>query len=269
MREGGVAQPAVAVVPVALAAEVLGQRGGGRGDDAAGRRVREQAQRDQRAAGRRSACGRSARHSTAHSSSSSMVSRIRSPRSARCRERRTCDGTHVVEKTSSSPARDVEVVVVPVVGGDRQPGTAQDQLVRAADRGDHLLAADLLAAHPRPDLAVVEADHPLVAQRARRRETPVTLRTTSARPSPRGIRSVSVDDAGGGGERRLQDPRGAEVAARRRRTSPSGPAASGRGPRCRGCAAKQAGESKRGRHSQSIEPLRPTRAAVCRSPISA
>ncbi len=34
-------------------------------------------------------------------------------------------------------------------------------------------------------------------------------------------------------------------------------------------AAKQAAESKRGRHSQSIDPSFPTSAAVCMSPISA
>jgi hypothetical protein len=34
-------------------------------------------------------------------------------------------------------------------------------------------------------------------------------------------------------------------------------------------AAKQASESKAGQHSQSIEPLRPTSAAVSPSPISA
>jgi hypothetical protein len=34
-------------------------------------------------------------------------------------------------------------------------------------------------------------------------------------------------------------------------------------------AAKQAAESKRGQHSQSIEPLRPTSAAVWQSPIRA
>ena len=34
-------------------------------------------------------------------------------------------------------------------------------------------------------------------------------------------------------------------------------------------AAKQAAESKRGQHNQSIEPLRPTRAAVLQSEISA
>ena len=51
-RERGVAQPAVAVVPVAHAADLLGQRGGRRGDDAAGRRVGQRLQRDERAAHR-------------------------------------------------------------------------------------------------------------------------------------------------------------------------------------------------------------------------
>ena len=48
-RERRVAQPAVAVVPVAHAADLLGERGRGRGDDAAGRRVGERLQRDRRA----------------------------------------------------------------------------------------------------------------------------------------------------------------------------------------------------------------------------
>ena len=47
--EGRVADPAVAVVPVAFAAGGLGQRGGRRGDDRAGRRVGE-ALEDQRRA---------------------------------------------------------------------------------------------------------------------------------------------------------------------------------------------------------------------------
>jgi hypothetical protein len=34
-------------------------------------------------------------------------------------------------------------------------------------------------------------------------------------------------------------------------------------------AAKQAAESKRGQHNQSIEPSRPTKAAVLQSPMSA
>ena len=49
-RHGGVAQPAEAVVPVALAAELLGQRGGRRGDDAAGGGVGQRLQGDERAA---------------------------------------------------------------------------------------------------------------------------------------------------------------------------------------------------------------------------
>ena len=48
-REGGVADPAVAVVPVALAAGRLGQRGGGRGDHRAGGRVGEALQRERAA----------------------------------------------------------------------------------------------------------------------------------------------------------------------------------------------------------------------------
>ncbi len=44
----GVAEPAVPVVPVTHASDVLGQRGGGRGDDAAGRPVGERLQGDQR-----------------------------------------------------------------------------------------------------------------------------------------------------------------------------------------------------------------------------
>ncbi len=49
-RERGVAHPGVAVVPVALAAGRLGQRGGGRGGDRAGGRERQALER-QRAAG--------------------------------------------------------------------------------------------------------------------------------------------------------------------------------------------------------------------------
>ena len=46
-REGGVAQPAVAVIPVAAAAELLGQAGGRRGHDAAARAVGQRLEREQ------------------------------------------------------------------------------------------------------------------------------------------------------------------------------------------------------------------------------
>ena len=45
--EGGIAQPAVPVVPVPDTADVLRQRGGRGRDEAAGRRVGERLQRDQ------------------------------------------------------------------------------------------------------------------------------------------------------------------------------------------------------------------------------
>ena len=48
-RQGGVPDPAVAVVPVARAAELLRQRGGGGRDEAAGRAVGHRLQRDERA----------------------------------------------------------------------------------------------------------------------------------------------------------------------------------------------------------------------------
>ena len=47
-REGGVAQPAKAIVPVSRAAELFRQRGRGCGDDAAGRPIGQRLQRDQR-----------------------------------------------------------------------------------------------------------------------------------------------------------------------------------------------------------------------------
>ena len=48
-REGGVAQPAIAIVPVAHAAQLLRQRGGGGRHDAARRGVGQGLERDQRA----------------------------------------------------------------------------------------------------------------------------------------------------------------------------------------------------------------------------
>ena len=47
-REGGIAQPAEAVIPVARAAEFFRQRGRRCGDDAAGRQIGQRLQRDQR-----------------------------------------------------------------------------------------------------------------------------------------------------------------------------------------------------------------------------
>ena len=48
-RKGAVAQPTVAIVPVAATADLFGQRGGQRRDDCAGGRIGHGLQREQRA----------------------------------------------------------------------------------------------------------------------------------------------------------------------------------------------------------------------------
>ena len=118
--ERGVAQPAVAVVPVALAAEVLGQRGGRRGDDAAGLLVGQQPQGEQRAA---DDVGVRHRQAGAGQPVALLLQRGLDPRRGgrAGRARRPTTGTRSWTNVSSSPARDVELVGVPVVGSARQP----------------------------------------------------------------------------------------------------------------------------------------------------
>ena len=76
------------------------------------------------------------------------------------------------------------------------------------------------------------------------------------------------DHAVGGLEPRLQDQRIVPVAARGSVTSPAGAISQRPCLEVPSNAAKQASESKAGQHSQSIDPSRPTRAAVSQSPIS-
>ena len=118
--------------------------------------------------------------------------------------------------------------------------------------------------------AVVEAQDELGPHRALRRARPTTRRTRSDAVV---ARRHEVDH--GDGARRRSRTRSPGSACRpiaagdARRSAPAG-ASSQRpcsGPPSR--AAKQAAESKRGQHSQSIEPSRPTSAAVSQSPISA
>ena len=81
-RERGVAQPAEAVVPVADAAELLGQRRGRRRDDAAGRRVGERLERDQRAHDGVRSSGPAGRHVAVHSVQNSSVAASAASRSS-------------------------------------------------------------------------------------------------------------------------------------------------------------------------------------------
>ena len=98
-RERGVAQPAEAVVPVAHAAELLGQRRRGGGDDAAGGRVGERLQRQQRAAHER-VVGVAAAHPRApprRTCPSTAAAASTGAGSA------TCDGYQVMTNGTSSP----------------------------------------------------------------------------------------------------------------------------------------------------------------------
>ena len=158
--QGGVAQPAVAVVPVPLAAELLGQRGGRGGDDAARLLVGHQAEREQRAAD-----DVHVRH---------VVVALRCPggvggdrrldRTVRARRRPVVGRDPGHREGQLVPGLDRELVDVAVAVGDRQTRPAQHELVRAGDGGDHLLAVDLAAPHPGRDGAVVHPDHPLVPE---------------------------------------------------------------------------------------------------------
>ena len=265
--EGGVAQPAVAVVPVALAAEVLGQRGGRRGDDAAGDLVGHQPEGEQASAARR----RGAARPSGRSSSTQLVVVVDWSRSGRgAVEPRGCayDGNQVIEKVSSSPSRDVELVVVPVVVGTGSRGprsTSWSGPPMAVITGSPSIVT---AAHPGLDGAVVEPHPPLVVHPDRAADP--------GEPADQVDPSVAArHHVGEGDHARVGGERGLERRPRRRRSGGStgsrrrARTASGRGRRCRAAPARQAGESKRGRHSQSTEPLVPTSAAVRRSPIIA
>ena len=83
----------------------------------------------------------------------------------------------------------------------------------------------------------------------------------------------AVDQANGPSgrlERRLEDKGVISISPRARapRADPAGAMRQNPFPSSPRIRAKQAPESKRGRHSQSIEPSRPTRAAVWVSPMS-
>ncbi len=158
--ERGVAQPAVAVVPVALAAEVLRQRGRRRRHDAAGVDVGHQVQRQQGAAYDVSV--RDVGEVEPGDPGDLVVDRLVDQRrmGTRCPEvRRQPRG----RERQDVALADVEVVDVTVAGGLRQAGTAQDELVRPGHGGDRRLVTVLQPpADPRAGGAVLEAHHPLV-----------------------------------------------------------------------------------------------------------
>ena len=95
------------------------------------------------------------------------------------------------------------------------------------------------------------------------------IRTTSAAIPRGGMRSTTLTVPSGASHSvssTSESPRYRRVADA---TPPAGATCQRPASGVSSSAAKQAGESKRGRHSQSIDPWRPTRAAVWRSPMTA
>ena len=113
--------------------------------------------------------------------------------------------------------------------------------------------------------AVVEAQRPAPCASARGPRRPTTMRTTSARARrASGMKSITRDRALGRSRSSVSST-SVSGGSGARDAAHAGSAARSASGRCSGVpssAAKQASESKRGQHSQSIEPSRPTSAAV-------
>ena len=159
-RQRGVAQPAVAVVPVARAAELLRQRRRGRRDDAAGGRVGQRLERDQRAHHGLVPFAVRLRRARPLAPERLGVRRATHPdrsasrrRPMRRRRSVSTNGTVSPAATSNSPT----VVQVLAVQRHRR---AQHDHVRSGDRAQRAVVEP---ADPRHDRAVVEAEHQLHA----------------------------------------------------------------------------------------------------------
>ena len=265
-RDGGVAQPAEAVVPVAYAAELLGQRRGRRGDDAAGRRVGECLESRQRAAYGvlPVAVVAYSRPSSAHqdsvsSSARADVDRCGGGRCDRCQTSDERQRSHRPARSNSArwPCRDRSSVQIgrgsqPArpVRRPRSPVPSSSGAPTARCARSRSGAAARCASAPRRE-ALDEPQHQ-VARRA------VVHEVGDPQQAVVGL-EVGLQDqrARPGTARRV--PRISPIGAIFQRPFSSSPSR----------AAKQRAESKRGRQSQSIEPSRPTSAAVCVSPIRA
>ena len=203
----GVAQPAVPVVPVPHPADVLGQRGRRGRDDAAGRSVGERLQRDQRpdhgvpVLPLVGALGHPIRPESP--GGRQRLARVDLGRRAQVR------GRPGEDERDPLAGPDREARLVRQVVADQPDRGAQPD--RVGSRDGHDRVAD--AAHPRQDLAVVEAQppHALHLDRARR-----ALHDPDQDRGPVGARRHEVDDPHGAARRLplgLQDQRVVLVAA--------------------------------------------------------
>jgi len=148
---------------------------------------------------------------------------------------------------------------------DRIPTRPQHDEIGACHR---MQRAVLAAGDPRHHRAVVEAQDQL---HLHLHLAPPTLdQPNEVRGPSAGRHAVGDDDhAGVGFEGGLQHLGLGQVAAVTLRLSPAGAIFQRPLQGSPSRAAKQAPESKLGQHSQSMEPSRPTRAAVSQSPIKA
>ena len=183
--EGRVAEPAVAVVPVADAAELLRQRRRRRGDDAAGRLVGQCLQDDQRLRHRLlpAAAVRAVVEPLAPERAG-VAERLLRRRSPAALAMGRVPGEH---ERLSLPGLDGELGDGAEVLAAHRHGRAQRERVRPGDRDARLVVE---AAHPGDDRAVVEPDHELDPHRHRSLE-PSTIRTTSGSSPRGGMKSIT------------------------------------------------------------------------------
>ena len=210
-RQRGIAQPAVAVVPVALPAELLGERGRRRGDDATGVGMGQAAQGDQ-----------AAHDLTAPGTV--VLTRVRPPLPLLEGVGQPGLDVHGVgdvavrrdpgqREVESVPGLHLEGLLVVAVDRWREARPGEDQLVRPSGGDDRRTPFDLLPVHPGPDPAVVEADDPDVAQHDRAAH-PLHPAYDVGSTIARRHQVDDADLAGVGGVRRLQHRAVTDVAAR-------------------------------------------------------
>ena len=172
-------------------------------------------------------------------------------------------------KSSRSPAVDLEGLLVVAVDGRWQARAGQDELVGTGGGDDRRLPLDLLAVHPRAGSG---------RSRSARSSCAASVTVPAHALDPADDVGAALADrhqvgdadlAALGGVRRLQHARCRRRSGARTVCSSSGPTSQRPLRRSPSSAAKHAGESNCGRHSQSSDPSMPMRAAVWPSPIAA
>ena len=263
-RESGVPQPAIAIIPVAGAADLFRQRGGDRGDDAAGGLVAEAFQGEQRAHDRLRHLPLTL-HMPVHPPS---IFRSAPARYRRRSLRHRLEGLAIAHHKghARSPFFTVKRATRMHVLAAQLAGVRKVSRCGTGDGGNGLVVDPV---HPGNGDAIIEADHQFGVHLDMAGHA-FDDAHDGAVARARGMKSISralpvaVVKFGFQNQAVAAIARGVDFdffALRRDQ-----PAAMLGSP---SSAAKQASESKRGMHNQSIEPSRPTSAALWQSPITA